>query len=133
MPNSLAFCEAISGLKQKHYGRYNDIQVMFFTLLVVKPLITEQNTNEMKPLSARGPDKVRQVPGRGIQEGLKPGHFAEENFTHMLLLFNKYFKIKVDVMNTPYFSVVLLQRFAWQIEIAMVDHARDVKKDLALC
>ena len=46
---------------------------------------------------------------------------------------NKYFKIKVDVMNTPYFSVVLLQRFAWQIEIAMVDHARDVKKDLALC
>ena len=99
---------------------------------------------------------VRQVPGRDIQEGLKPGHFAEENFTHMLLLFNdfksigvlvvyfkttilllngdnKYFKIKVDVMNTPYFSVVLLQRFAWQIEIAMVDHARDVKKDLALC
>ena len=54
----------------------------------------------------------------------------------MLLLFNdfnKYFKNKVDVMNTPYFSVVLLQRFAWQIEIAMVDHARDVKKDLALC
>ena len=88
MPNSLAFWEAISGLKQKHYGRYNDIQVMFFTLLVVKPLITEQNTNEMKPLSARGPDKVRQVPGRGIQEGLKPGHFAKENFTHMLLLFN---------------------------------------------
>ena len=82
----------------------------------------------MKPLSARGPDKVHQVPGRDIQEGLKPGHFAEENFTHMLLLFNdfnKYFKNKVDVMNTPYFSVVLLQRFAWQIEIAMVDHAHD--------
>ena len=105
MPNSLAFCEAISGLKQKHFGRYNDIQVMFFTLLVVKPLITEQNTNEMKPLSARGPDKVRQVPGRGIQEGLKPGHFAEENFTHMLLLFNDFKSIGVLVVLQNYYPV----------------------------
>ena len=103
MPNSLAFCEAISGLKQKHFGRYNDIQVMFFTLLVVKPLITEQNTNEMKPLSARGPDKVRLVPGRGIQEGLKPGHFAEENFTHMLLLFNDFKSIGVLVVLQNYY------------------------------